>query len=73
MRLTVLVKPNSRRPGVEKLPTGEYRVQVAAPPQDGKANEAVLRALAEHLGYAPSRLRILSGFTGKRKIVEVSE
>ena len=73
MKITVLVKPNSRKPSVEKLPTGEYRVAVNAPPQEGRANEAVIRALAEHFRIAPSKVTIAHGHTGKKKVVEIPD
>ena len=42
MKIQVVVKPNSRAPCVERLPTGEYRVAVNAPAAEGKANAAVV-------------------------------
>jgi len=39
--------------------------------EDGKANQAIIKALAGHLGVAPSRLRIVAGHTGRHKMVEI--
>lgn len=44
MKLQITVKPNSRKPGVEKLPDGNFRVAVSAPPWEGRANEEVKEA-----------------------------
>ncbi len=71
MRIAIKVKPNSKRPGVEKLETGEYLVRVNAPPVDGKANKAVLEALATHFGVPKSKIEILKGEKGKQKLVEI--
>lgn len=71
MKLFVQVKTGKRASKVTKISETEYIVEVTARAEKGKANEAVLSALAKHLGIAPSRLSIISGHTAKRKIVEV--
>ena len=71
MKLQITVKPNSRKPGVEKLPDGTYRVAVNAPPQEGRANEEVIEALADHFGVRKSDVRIVLGASGKKKVVEI--
>ena len=48
-----------------------YRLQLSAPPVDGKANEACIAFLAALAGVAKSRVRILSGLTGRMKVVEI--
>jgi uncharacterized protein (TIGR00251 family) len=48
-----------------------YRLQVAAPPVDGKANEACIEFLAEVAGVAKSRVRIVSGSSSRMKVVEI--
>jgi uncharacterized protein len=72
LRITVHVTPRARRPGVERLPDGGYRVAVAAPPHEGQANNAVIVALADHFGVGRGRVRIVRGHRGRRKVVEVS-
>jgi len=48
-----------------------YRLQLAAPPVDGKANEECIVFLADVAGVAKSRVRILSGLTSRMKVVEI--
>jgi uncharacterized protein (TIGR00251 family) len=72
MKLTVTVKPNSRTEGVEKSENGTLMVRVNAPPVEGKANERVVEVLAEYLHVPRSRITILRGARGKRKVVEIS-
>ena len=70
MKMAVRVKPRSR---VEEV-SGEgdsYVVRVKEPPVEGRANRAVLRLLASHLGVPESRLRIVSGFSSRNKVIEV--
>lgn len=56
-----------------KLPNGDKQlvVYVTAPPEDGKANEAMIRLLAKHLGVAASHLTIMRGQTNRNKLVRV--
>ena len=72
MKIQVKVKPRSKTEDVTKERGGEvYVVRVKEPPIEGKANRAVLKLLARHFGVPESRLRIVSGLTGKKKVVEV--
>ena len=48
-----------------------WRVRVSAPPERGRANDAVLGVLADALGVPRSELRLVGGGTGKDKLVEV--
>jgi uncharacterized protein (TIGR00251 family) len=50
---------------------GALKIRIAAPPVENAANRALLDFIAERLGIAKSRVRIVSGNTGRRKIIEV--
>jgi uncharacterized protein len=69
-RLALRVTPGARSEGLE-IQDGRVLVKVRARPQDGKANAAVLALLAEALGVATSRLRMLRGATGRDKWVQL--
>lgn len=73
MHLHIRVQPNSRRPGVEQLPDGTFKVRVSAPAHEGKANKAVIEALARHFRVPKSRIRILHGEATRDKLVEMAE
>ncbi|MFN3517133.1 MAG: DUF167 domain-containing protein [Novosphingobium sp.] len=70
-RLALRVTPGARAEGVE-LGEGVLLVKVRAKPQDGKANDAVLKLVADALGVATSRLRLLRGATGRDKLIQIS-
>lgn len=72
MRIPVTVVPRARRTSVEQLEGGGLRVAVTAPPQEGRANEAVIEALAEYFRIPRSKVRIVLGRTARRKIVEIA-
>jgi uncharacterized protein (TIGR00251 family) len=66
--ISVRVKPGSKKgPLVEAGADGELTVYVREPAVEGKANEAVIKLLAKHLGVAPSRLDLVSGPTSRVK------
>jgi uncharacterized protein len=70
-RLALRVTPGARTESVE-LSDGRVLVKVRVKPQAGAANEAVLALLAQALGVAASRLRMLRGATGRDKLVQLS-
>ena len=73
MRIEVKVKPNARAARVESQADGSLLVSVNAPPVDGKANEAVIRAVAEHFGVPRSCVEIARGASGRKKLLEIRE
>jgi uncharacterized protein len=70
-RITVKVQPRAKATRVAGRMESAYRLQLAAPPVDGKANEACVAFLAELAGVAKSRVRIVSGAMGRIKVVEI--
>lgn len=73
LRLALRVTPKARRAAfgaVTTWPDGDrLEVAVLAPPEDGKANAAVVALLAERLGMARSAISMLQGTTGRQKLV----
>jgi uncharacterized protein (TIGR00251 family) len=70
-RITVRVQPRARATRLAGRIEGGYRLQVAAPPVEGKANAAAIAFFAELAGVAKSRVRIVSGASSRTKIVEI--
>lgn len=73
MRLSIVVTARARQPRVERIDAASLRVAVTAPAQEGRANAAVIKAVAEFLQVPPSRVRIVRGATARNKIIEVRE
>lgn len=69
MAKVVLVKvtPKARVSKVEAMEDGSLRVWTNAPPDKGKANEAVQEALAAHFGVAKSAVVLRRGATSRNK------
>ena len=58
-----------RTPGIVGRHGAAWKIRVAAPPEDGKANDAVVRLLAETLGCPRGTSTIVSGHASRDKIV----
>lgn len=71
MKLNVTVKTNARKNEVILRDDGGLLVKVTAPPVEGKANKKVIEQLALFFGKPKSAISIVSGKTGKLKIVEI--
>jgi uncharacterized protein (TIGR00251 family) len=65
--LPVRAQPGAKRDAILGERNGAMRVAVTAAPERGKANEAIVRVLAEALGCKPSQVALLSGETSREK------
>lgn len=68
----VHVQPGAHRPRVVGRHGDAVKVAVAAPPVDGRANEAVVKAIADVLGVPGADVTVASGQTARRKRLFVS-
>jgi uncharacterized protein len=70
-RLRVRVSPGARSNAVLGRHGEGWKVRVTAAPEGGKANDAVLRLLAERLDLPGKSLTLVSGPSSRDKIVEL--
>jgi uncharacterized protein (TIGR00251 family) len=70
-RLTVKVHPRARTSAIAGRFGDAWKLDLAAPPVDGKANDECIRFFAELAGVPRSHVRIVSGANGRLKLVEV--
>jgi len=71
VKVSVTVKANAKQDRVEAIAGGGFRIQVKVPPIEGRANEAVVRLLAEHFHVPKSHVAIIGGVSSKRKLVKI--
>lgn len=71
MILSVSIVPNASRTEIVGWVEGALKIRLAAPPVDGKANEALIRFLAKTLDLAPSEIEIKAGHGSKHKRLEI--
>jgi hypothetical protein len=67
----VLVTPRASRERIGPLAGDRLKIAVTAPPVDGKANAAVVAALARALGVPRAGVSIVRGDGSRRKTVKV--
>ena len=72
MILHIHAKPNARQNQLLPGADGRWTVRLAAPPQDGQANVALVAFLAGVFGVAKSNVQLLSGHTAPFKKLEIS-
>lgn len=70
-RFSVRVIPNASASEIAGKTEGIWRIRLSAPPIEGRANEALIRFLADVLDLAPSEIDIVKGLSSKTKTVEV--
>jgi len=71
-KLTLRVSPGAARTGVVGRHGTAWKVRVAAPPEGGRANDAVVQLLADTLRLPRRDVEIVSGHGGREKIVALA-
>jgi len=71
LTLTLHIQPGAKKTEFAGLHGDALKIRLAAPPVDGKANEALIRFVADQLGLAKSSVNLKSGQTSRRKVLEV--
>jgi uncharacterized protein (TIGR00251 family) len=71
VRLAVQIQPNAKKTEVIGVLDDALKLKLQAQPIEGKANEALVRYLAETLSVPRSAVTITHGQTNKRKLIEV--
>ena len=71
-RLQLRVSPGAARSGIVGRHGEGWKVRVAAPPEDGRANAAVVRLIADTVSVKRDAVSLVSGHGSKDKVVELS-
>lgn len=72
LRLAIHATPGARRTEAAGAHGGLLRVRLAAPPVDGKANDALVKFVADALHLPKSSVALKSGQASRRKVLEVT-
>jgi uncharacterized protein len=70
--LPVRAQPGARRNGITGVHAGQLKVSIAAPPDKGKANAALIRVLADSLNVRRSDIRLASGAASREKVFAIA-
>lgn len=72
VRIRVHAQPGAKSTELAGLHDGALKVRVQAPPLEGRANEELIRFLAERLEVARSQITLIRGAKSRSKLFEVS-
>ena len=70
-RVTVKVHPRARRTRLNGRLGDAYKLDLAAPPVEGRANEEAVRFFAELAGVPRAHVRVVLGLTNRTKVIEI--
>ena len=70
--LQLRVHPGAKRNAITGIHDGALKLSLTTPPTDGRANEALIAFLAEHLRLPRARIALISGQTSRSKTVRIT-
>jgi|SRR5688572_18261947 uncharacterized protein len=70
-RISIYVQPRASKTEIAGLHDGCVKIRLAAPPVDGAANAALVEFIAARLNVAKSKVRVVTGSSSRRKVIEV--
>ena len=75
IQLRVTTRASSNSIKIEKQADGTtlYRIYVTVIPENGKANDAVIKLLSKHFGLSKSSFEIIQGQTNRNKTIRVNK
>ncbi len=71
MKIFVKAKTRAKEEKVQKIDDAYFLVYTRAVPQKGKANEAILKNLADYFKISKDKIKLISGVYSRNKIFEV--
>jgi uncharacterized protein len=70
--ITVRISPRAKQNEISGiLSDGTIKIHLIAPPEDGKANAALIKFLAEIFEIPPANIEIIAGFGSKDKLLSI--
>lgn len=71
MKIFVKVKLKTKEERCEKTGENSFNIFIKAAPIEGRANESIIKILAEYFKVSKSQIKIISGLKSKQKIIEI--
>ena len=71
MKFFIKAKAGARRNAVKQVDETHFVVSVTEAPEKGRANEAIVEFIAEHLGIPKSSVQIIAGAGARNKVLEI--
>jgi uncharacterized protein (TIGR00251 family) len=70
-QVSVRLQPRAGKDEISGVRDGVLLARVAAPPVDGRANQAVCKLIARRAGVAPTRVTVVRGEKSRDKVIRV--
>lgn len=70
-RIAIKAHPRAKRTAISGRLGDAYKLDLAAPPVDGKANQECVRFFAELAGVSRRNVRIVQGASARMKVIEI--
>lgn len=71
--IAVHAQPGAKKSEISGLHGDRLKVRIAAPPVEGRANEALVAFLSERLGLPRAKVRVMKGQQGRAKLIEIAD
>jgi uncharacterized protein YggU (UPF0235/DUF167 family) len=71
MKISVKVKLHAKEEKIEKIDDDNFVVWTKELPIESRANEAIIRVLADYFNVPKANISIISGFKSRRKTIEI--
>jgi len=72
-RIKLRVITRAKKEELQKLSEDSYRIKVSSQPEKGKANKRIIELLSKEFGVKKRDIKIVSGETSSRKVIEISK
>lgn len=72
LTLTLHIQPGAKRTDVAGLHGEALKIRLAAPPIEGRANEALLKFIAESFGVPLRQVELKQGGQSRHKVVAIT-
>ncbi|KXN73670.1 DUF167-domain-containing protein [Conidiobolus coronatus NRRL 28638] len=73
ININLKIKPNAQMSQILQIVEDRVEVQVAAPPRDGEANEALVKCMARFLNLKKSQVSLVSGHKSVLKVIQLED
>ncbi len=71
MQLNIKVIPKAKLNKIIKINDSSYQIYTTAPPDKGKANQAIIKLLSKKLNIPKSKISLIKGEKNRHKIIEI--
>ena len=71
-KLLVKVKPNALKNSLRQFQDGTWIAEVKAPPNNGKANRALIKVIAKQFNVTKSHVSIKKAKSGRIKLIQLN-